>query len=68
MNSILSPLMIRRNTQTGFTIIELLIVVVVLAILATITVVAYTGIVNRSHDAATSANMGSISKYVRLEK
>jgi prepilin-type N-terminal cleavage/methylation domain-containing protein len=39
-----------RKSTSGFTIVELLIVVVVIAILAAISVVAYTGIQNRAQD------------------
>ena len=37
-----------RQTKSGFTIVELLIVIVVIAILAAITIVAYNGIQNRA--------------------
>lgn len=40
--------MIRLNKQNGFTIVELLVVIVVIGILAAITIVAYTGISNRA--------------------
>jgi prepilin-type N-terminal cleavage/methylation domain-containing protein len=40
----------------GFTIVELLIVIVVIAILAAISIVAYTGIQNRANDAALQSD------------
>ncbi len=48
--------------QTGFTIVELLIVVVVIAILAAITIVAYNGITNRTKE---SSVMSSVSQALR---
>ena len=49
--------------QPGFTIVELLIVIVVIAILAAITIVAYTGIRERSQDSAqASALSQSVTK------
>ncbi len=48
---------------TGFTIVELLIVIVVIAVLAAITIVAYTGIRNRAEaDAGLVAATSSIKK------
>ena len=37
-----------RHEQTGFTIVELLIVIVVISILAAITIVAYNGVQERA--------------------
>lgn len=48
----------------GFTIVELLIVIVVIAILASISVVAYNGIQNRANDVAIQADLNNIAKKV----
>ncbi len=50
--------------QTGFTIVELLIVVVVIAILAAVTIVAYTGIKNRAETSALQNGLSQVSKKV----
>jgi prepilin-type N-terminal cleavage/methylation domain-containing protein len=47
---------IHHNT-IGFTIVELLIVIVVIAILAAITVVAFTGVQQRAHDTAIQQDL-----------
>lgn len=43
--------------KKGFTIVELLIVVVVIAILAAITIVAYNGIQNQTHDSVVQSEL-----------
>lgn len=51
-----------KSKQTGFTIVELLIVIVVIAILAAITVVAYNGIQSRARDSERQLDINSVSK------
>lgn len=51
--------------QRGFTIVELLIVVVVIAILAAITIVSYNGITNRAKNSVASSAAASANKKVQ---
>lgn len=46
-----------QKTKSGFTLVELLIVIVIIAILATITIVLYNGIQSRARDAAVYSDM-----------
>ncbi len=55
-----------RHKQTGFTIVELLIVIVVIAILAAITIVAYNGIQNRANDSAVESDVATVAQKVKL--
>ena len=54
------------KSKSGFTIVELLIVIVVIAILAAITIVAYNGIQQRARDAERQTEMQSIEKALAL--
>jgi prepilin-type N-terminal cleavage/methylation domain-containing protein len=56
---------LKRPRNSGFTIVELLIVIVVIAILATIVIVAYNGIQQRAHS-ATIANVTNGSYPIDL--
>lgn len=51
-----------RKSISGFTIVELLIVIVVIAILAAISVVAYNGIQTRARDAARDTALSTLKK------
>ena len=52
--------------SVGFTIVELLIVVVVIAILAAITIVSYSGISSRAQDSSIQSALASAAKQVKL--
>lgn len=55
-----------NSRNKGFTIVELLIVVVVIAILAAITIVAYNGIQNRAKASAAQSAAAQVSKKLAL--
>ena len=56
---------IKTNSQ-GFTIVELLIVIVVIAILAAITIVSYNGITNRANTSAAAAAASTVQKKAEV--
>lgn len=53
-----------RSQERGFTIVELLIVIVVIAILATITIVAYSGITSRANTTKAATNAANVQKVL----
>ena len=54
------------SPQKGFTIVELLIVIVVIGILAAITIVAFNGVQNRANDSVVRQDLASISKSLAM--
>jgi prepilin-type N-terminal cleavage/methylation domain-containing protein len=54
------------KSKSGFTIVELLIVIVVIAILAAISIVAYNGIQSRARDAERKSDISAIQKHIEI--
>lgn len=54
-----------KTKDIGFTIVELLIVIVIIGILAAITIVAYNGIQNRANDTTVQSDMRNLAMKVR---
>ena len=58
----------RPYRQTGFTLVELLVVIAVIAILAAISIVSYNGISLRATDAKLRYTANSLEKKVKLKQ
>lgn len=60
--------LLTSRSNSGFTVVELLIVIVVIALLATITVVAYNGVTEQATAAALKANLKNAAEEIELQK
>jgi prepilin-type N-terminal cleavage/methylation domain-containing protein len=58
----------KRNSQVGFTIVELLIVVVVIAILAAVVIVAYNGVRARAEASVLQSDLTASIKQVEMDR
>ncbi len=54
-----------RAKQTGFTIVELLIVIVVIGILAAISIVAFSGVQQKARDSQRRQNLNDLAKVIQ---
>ncbi len=55
-----------HKTTSGFTIVELLIVIVVIAILAAITIISFSGIQQRARDAERQTELSALQKALEM--
>ena len=60
--------MISSNKTKGFTLVELLIVIVVIAILAAISIVAYNGVTQKARDRERESNARNIVNAAAIHK
>jgi prepilin-type N-terminal cleavage/methylation domain-containing protein len=58
--------LMNKRRSAGFTIVELLIVIVVIAVLASIVIVAYNGMQARAKDAERTSDIQAIAKKLEL--
>src|SRR5687768_13912577 len=59
---------LRKSDQAGFTIIELLIVIVVIGILSTLALAAYSGVQDRAHNASRLSEINAWRKLFERYK
>ena len=57
----------KKNTQKGFTLVELLVVIAILAILASVAVVGYTSFIQKADDSAAESELNQVKTYVEAE-
>ena len=66
MRNTISKLLPCRNLRLGFTLVEMLIVVVVIAILASITIVSYNGISKKANNSAIQNTLSQAAKKIEI--
>lgn len=57
-----------KRYPEGFTLVELLVVIVVIAILATVSVVTYAGVQSRAHDTAVQSDLRNVYNKSLVEQ
>lgn len=57
-----------KDSQRGFTIVELLIVIVIIGILAALVIVAYNGIQNRAYDTTVQSDLRQFAMKIKEQE
>lgn len=60
--------MIKRNKDSGFTIVELLIVIVIIGILATVVIVSYNGITKKARESTLMSDLNNDARLLEMYK
>lgn len=60
--------MVKRNKDSGFTIVELLIVIVIIGILATIVIVSYNGITKKARESTLMSDLNNDARLLEMYK
>ena len=60
--------MIKRNNKKGFTIVELVIVIAVIAILAAVLIPTFAGIINKANQSADQQAVANMNKLLAIEE
>lgn len=55
-----------NKNKHGFTVVELLIVIVVIGILATLTIISYNGVPNQAYDASVKNDLANMAKKLSV--
>ena len=55
-----------KKNAYGFTIVELLVVIVIIGILAAISIVSYNGVTNKANDVAVQQDLANIAKKLEI--
>ena len=58
----------RQHKQLGFTIVELLTVIVIIGILATMTIVSYSGVTRKTNEASLQSELRTAAGQVEVDK
>ena len=66
--SIILIIVMRASQKSGFTIVELLIVIVVIAILAAISIIAYNGIQDRTRQSKINSDLAMLEKAIHAAR
>lgn len=65
---LITVMVMGKQTQKGFTIVELLIVIVVIGILAAITIIAFNGVQERARVQRANSDLNTLAKAIQVAR